>query len=241
MVQAVLVQKASFDEAPDHLGGDASLLKIGKHPPLVCVGDGQGKGGFFLRLNRLGARGGRVPGAASIELQQIVHRLPEILAAELLPLGPPQNRRFCGERRSKGANAVFAIGGNGVERTLRRRDGVPASTVGVPFPGSPVLDADAVHLPGGVVPAAHPPDAVAQVFQQIRQVCPLGGSHLLVRETKGCVLFRVAHLLIQNAKQPGGYSDGSGYPPGCLFDVVLDCLTGPVICPAGFWSWEIAS
>ena len=103
------------------------------------------------------------------------------------------------------------------------------------------VDADAVHLPGSVVPAAHPPDAVAQVFQQIRQVCPLGGSHLLVRETKGCVLFRVAHLLIQNAKQPGGYSDGSGYPPGCLFDVVLDCLTGPVICPAGFWAWEIAS
>ena len=26
-------------------------------------------------------------------------------------------------RRSKGANAVFATGGNGVERTLRRRDG----------------------------------------------------------------------------------------------------------------------
>ena len=65
-------------------------------------------------------------------------------------------------------------------------------------------------------------------------------TNLLIRETKGCVLFRVAHLLIQNAKQPGGYSDGSGYPPGCLFDVVLDCLTGPVICPAGFWAWEIA-
>ena len=40
VVQAVLIQKASFDEAPDDLGGDASLLKIGKHPPLIRMGDG---------------------------------------------------------------------------------------------------------------------------------------------------------------------------------------------------------
>ena len=35
--------------------------------------------------------------------------------------GSPQSRRLCGERRSKGAVAVFAIGGNGAKRTLRRR------------------------------------------------------------------------------------------------------------------------
>ena len=28
------------DKATDDLGGDASLLKIGKHPPLICMGDG---------------------------------------------------------------------------------------------------------------------------------------------------------------------------------------------------------
>ena len=40
VMKAILVQKASFDEAPDDLGGDASLLKIGKHPPLIRMGDG---------------------------------------------------------------------------------------------------------------------------------------------------------------------------------------------------------
>ena len=37
--------------------------------------------------------------------------------------GPHAARLSRGERRSKGANAVFAFGGNGVERTLRRRGG----------------------------------------------------------------------------------------------------------------------
>ena len=102
-------------------------------------------------------RGGGIPGAVSVEFQQVVHRLPGILAAEF----------------------------------LQKCDGVSASAVGVPLPGSPVLDADAVHLPGGVVPAAYPADAVAQVFQQVRQVCPLGSFHLLICEAKGCILFRV--------------------------------------------------
>ncbi len=39
----------------------------------------------------------------------------------LRPRGPRKTVRLCGERRSKGANAVFAAGGNGVERTLLRR------------------------------------------------------------------------------------------------------------------------
>ena len=139
-------------------GGDASLLKIGKHPPLVRVGDGQGEGGLLLWLGGLGARGGGVPGALAIELQQVIDSLPEILAAELLQEG----------------------------------DGVSAFAVGVTLPGTAVLDADAVHLPGGVVAAAYPPDAVAQVFQQIRQICVLSGLHLLVCEAEiwGMVLFR---------------------------------------------------
>ena len=43
LVQAVLVKQNSFDAAPDHLGGDAPLLKLGKYPPLVRMGDGQGE------------------------------------------------------------------------------------------------------------------------------------------------------------------------------------------------------
>ena len=83
---------------------------------------------------------------------------------------------------------------------LQKRDGVPALAVGVTLPGAAVLDAEAVHLPGGVVPAAQAADGVAQVFQQIRQIRPLDGLHLLVCETeiRGIVLFRdVAHLLLQ--------------------------------------------
>ena len=136
VVQAVLVEQAGVDEAPDHLGGDASLLKIGKHPPLIRVGDGQGEGGLLLLLGRLGVRGGGVPCPLAVELQQVVDGLSKILAAEL----------------------------------LEECDGISALAVGVALPGSPVLDADAVHLPGGVVPAAYPPDAVAQVFQQVRQI-----------------------------------------------------------------------
>ena len=48
------------------------------------MGDGQGEDRFFLLLDRLGVGDGGVPGAASIELQQVVHRRPEVLAAELL-------------------------------------------------------------------------------------------------------------------------------------------------------------
>ena len=59
------------------------------------------------------------------------------------------------------------------------------------------VDADAVHLPSGVVPATQAVDGVAQVFQKVRQICPLGGLHLLVCERKGCILFReVVHLLL---------------------------------------------
>lgn len=62
-------------------------------------------------------------------------------------------------------------------------DGVSALAVGVPFPGLAVFDADAIHLFGGVVTAAHPPDSVAQVLQQIRQVGGLGDLRLRIRET----------------------------------------------------------
>jgi len=87
VMQAVLIQQAGLDEAPDHLGGDASLLKIGKHPPLVLVGDGQGKGRLFLLRGWSRARGGGVPGAVSVELQQVGHGIPESLPAELLQEG----------------------------------------------------------------------------------------------------------------------------------------------------------
>ena len=116
-------------------------------------------------------RGGGIPGAVSVEFQQVVHRLPEILAAEF----------------------------------LQKCDGVPARAVGVPLPGPAVLDAEAVHLPGGVIPAAYPADAVAQVFQQVRQVCPLGSLHLLVREFPEILWVwgssRSSHLLWRKRKE----------------------------------------
>ena len=55
----------------------------------------------------------------------------------------------------------------------------------------PFLDADAVHLSGSMIPAAQAADGVAQVFQRVRQIRPLGSLHLLGCEAKGCILFRV--------------------------------------------------
>ena len=43
-----------------------------------------------------------------------------------------------GERRSKGAGAVFAAGGNGAERTLRRRHGGASRWTSPPWPGRPI-------------------------------------------------------------------------------------------------------
>ena len=43
-----------------------------------------------------------------------------------------------GERRRKGAGAVFAAGGNGAERTLRRRHGGASRWTSPPWPGRPI-------------------------------------------------------------------------------------------------------
>ena len=61
------------------------------------------------------------------------------------PMGSPTGQRPVGERRSKGANVVFAAGGNGVEWTLRRR-----GDLSIPFPH---WERDA---PGRGVPAIVP-------------------------------------------------------------------------------------
>ena len=52
---------------------------------------------------------------------------------------------------------------------LYKRDGVTTLSRGVPCPDTAVLDPQAVHLPCGVV-AADTLDAVAEVFEQIRQI-----------------------------------------------------------------------
>ena len=70
---------------------------------------------------------------------------------------------------------------------LDEGNGVSPLASGVSPPGAPVLDADAVHLLGGVV-AAQPLYPVAQVGQQVGQVCPLGDVHLVLGKTIGCVL-----------------------------------------------------
>ena len=155
VVQGVLVQQPGLDKVPNHLGGDASLLQIGEHPPLILIGDGQDEGVLFLfRRFRPGRKMlGRVPRPVAVELQQVVHCLREALATELLEEG----------------------------------DGVPTLAGGVAPPASAILDADAVHLLGGVV-AAQPPHLVAQVGQQVRQVRLLGDGHLLWGKAAGCIL-----------------------------------------------------
>ena len=54
-----------------------------------------------------------------------------------------------GERRRKGAGAVFAAGGNGAERTLRRRHGGASRWTSPPWPGpaSPRPPGRPIHAP----------------------------------------------------------------------------------------------
>ena len=74
-------------------------------------------------------------------------------------------------------------------KRLEEGDGVPARAVGVAFPGAAILDADAVHLPGGVVPP-NPLKVIPQVLHQIREIRIFGGLHVPICEANGCVLFR---------------------------------------------------
>ena len=63
-----------------------------------------------------------LPADAESSLTPLLLLSPQSLGGRLCG-GPMEAQRsgFHGGRRSKGANAVFAAGGNGVERTLRRR------------------------------------------------------------------------------------------------------------------------
>ena len=67
------------------------------------------------------ARGGPLHRSAHKRLF-LFHRARRILFLGKTKRGPRRAPRG-GERRSKGAGAVFAAGGNGAERTLRRRNG----------------------------------------------------------------------------------------------------------------------
>ena len=64
---------------------------------------------------------------------------------------------------------------------LEKGDGIPAGILGIPEPGTPVLDPQAVHLHCGVVPA-DPPHLITQMGQQLRQVRFLGDLHFCVCE-----------------------------------------------------------
>ena len=93
VVFGVLVQQSCLDKSPDHLGRDAPFLKIGKHAPLIRIGEWQGKGRRGLILLSVLAfgrhrllRGGGIPRPAMV-VKQIFHRLREALAAEPLEEG----------------------------------------------------------------------------------------------------------------------------------------------------------
>ncbi len=111
VVSGVLVQQPGPDEVSDYLGVNATFLEIGEHPVLVCVRRGQGEGRFFPGLRPGRWVVGGVPRPVAVKVQQVIHRLREALAAELLAQGNPvraQRSGSHGERRSKGARVVFA-------------------------------------------------------------------------------------------------------------------------------------
>ena len=72
-------------------------------------------------IRRPTSRGGPLHRSAHKRLF-LFHRARRILFLGKTKRGPRRAPRG-GERRSKGAGAVFAAGGNGAERTLRRRNG----------------------------------------------------------------------------------------------------------------------
>ena len=88
VVLLVLVQQAGVEERPDDLGGDAPLAQVAEHTAVVPIGRGQGELRSLFLLG--GSPGPPVliggPGL-SIELQQVVHRLPEALPLKFLEEG----------------------------------------------------------------------------------------------------------------------------------------------------------
>ena len=66
-------------------------------------------------------------------------------------------------------------------KLLEEGNGIPAGILGIPEPGTPVLDPQAVHFRCGVV-SADPPHLIAQMGQQLRQIRFLGDLHFCVCE-----------------------------------------------------------
>ena len=66
-------------------------------------------------------------------------------------------------------------------KLLEEGDGIPAGILGIPEPGTPVLDPQAVHLRGSME-AFHAHDLIAEVGEQLRQVRFSGDLHFCVCE-----------------------------------------------------------
>ena len=66
-------------------------------------------------------------------------------------------------------------------KLLEKGDGIPAGILGIPEPGTPVLNPQAVHLRGSME-ASHALDLIAEVGEQLRQIRFSGNLHFCVCE-----------------------------------------------------------
>ena len=80
-------------------------------------------------------------------------------------------------------------------KLLEKGDGIPAGILGIPEPGTPVLDSQAVHLCGSVE-VSHALDLIAEVGEQFRQVRLSGDLHFCVCEAISDLAFHDACLLL---------------------------------------------
>ena len=79
-------------------------------------------------------------------------------------------------------------------KLLEKGNGIPAGILGIPEPGTPVLDSQAVHLCGSAE-ASHALDLIAEVGEQFRQVRFSGDLHFCVCEAISDLAFHDACLL----------------------------------------------
>ena len=122
------------DNHPDKVGTPAMGRQLGKSQKAqACPKAGQNR-----RLHRyvdLRQRGGPLHRSAP---HTFLFRPCTAHFSFGKPERGPRRAPRGGERRSKGAGAVFAAGGNGAERTLRRRHGGASRWTSPPWPGRPI-------------------------------------------------------------------------------------------------------
>ena len=85
-------------------------------------------------------------------------------------------------------------------KLLEKGDGILAGILGIPKPGTPVLNPQAVHLRGSME-ASHALDLIAEVGEQLRQIRFSGNLHFCVCEAISDLACHDVYLLSDEAQK----------------------------------------